>query len=306
MATARSSFCRRANFVDRLYFGYFIGLGLAIVVLRHRVPAWPEYLAVHVLCLFFIALLMFTAARSRLARFLHDWYPLLIFIVCFEEVARLSFLVRDGWQDAWFLGLEARLFSIPPTVWLSRFASTLFTELVELGYFSYFLLTMIVGGVLYRRAAKAPFHRLMATTVVSYFLCYAVFLTLPTEGPRHTLAALHTVPLPGGPFHWLVLLIQRHAGVHGNAFPSSHVSAAVVALIYAWRYARRLGAALTPLVILLCIGAVYDRYHYASDIAGGMAVALLAEVMVLGLSRSPSLARLIESGAASAAHSIPR
>jgi membrane-associated phospholipid phosphatase len=299
MATARSSFWSRANFVDRLYFGYFLVLGLAILVLRHRLPAWPEYLAVHALCLLFIAVLMFTAGRSRLARFLHDWYPLLIFIVCFEEVARLCFLLRDGWQDAWFLGLEARLFPVPPTVWLSRFASPLFTELVELGYFSYFLLTLTVGGVLYRRSGKAPFHRLMATTVVSYFLCYAVFLSLPTEGPRHTLAALHTAPLPGGPFHWLVLLIQKHAGVHGNAFPSSHVSAAVVALLYAWRYAPRLGAALTPLVILLCVGAVYDRYHYASDIAGGIAVAALAEAIVLGLSRKPSLARLIESGPSS-------
>jgi membrane-associated phospholipid phosphatase len=304
MAIAPRSFWSRANFVDRLYFGYFIVLGLAIAVLNHRVPAWPQYLALHALCLAVLTLLMFTAARSRVVHFLHDWYPLLIFIVCFEEVAQLSFLFRDGWQDAWFLDLEARLFSVPPTVWLSRFASTVFTELVELGYFSYFVLTMTVGGVLYRRAAKAPFHRLMATTVISYFLCYVVFLTIPTEGPRHTLAALHTVPLPGGPFHWLVLLIQRHAGVHGNAFPSSHVSAALVALIYAWRYAPRLGAALTPLVVLLCIGAVYDRYHYASDIAGGMAVAALAEAMVLVLSRSPSLARLIEDGAAPPAPSI--
>src|ERR1700675_113034 len=123
MATARSSFGSRASFsfasfsfVDRLYFGYFIILGLAIVVLRHRVPAWPQYLAVHAICLSVITLLMFTVGRSRVARFLHDWYPLLIFIVCFEEVARLSFLFRDGWQDAWVLDLEARLFSVPPTV----------------------------------------------------------------------------------------------------------------------------------------------------------------------------------------------
>jgi membrane-associated phospholipid phosphatase len=37
-----------------------------------------------------------------------------------------------------------------------------------------------------------------------------------------------------------------------------------------------LGAALTPLVALLCVGAVYDRYHYVSDVVSGLVVGLAA------------------------------
>ncbi|HYX69774.1 MAG TPA: phosphatase PAP2 family protein [Terriglobales bacterium] len=270
------------NLVDWLYAGYFLGLGVLIFVLRQRVPAWGALLALHAACVAGLLLLGVAGARrDRVWNFLHDWYPLVAFIVCFEEVARLSFLLVDGWQDGWLLALEARLFPLPPTVWLQQFASPLFTELMELGYFSYFALLMIVGGVLYGRADRRPFRDVMTASVLSYFFCYAVFLLFPTEGPAHTLAAQHTVALHGGPFHWAVLLIQRLGGVHGNAFPSSHVAAGVVALVFAWRYAPRLGAALTPLVLLLCAGAVYDRYHYFSDVVAGIAVGAAAAAVVL-------------------------
>jgi membrane-associated phospholipid phosphatase len=289
-AQARAASRRAAlplNPVDRLYAGYFLGIGVLIFALHQRVPAWPTFLVLHAACLALVLLLAAAARRDPVCNFLHDWYPLVAFIVCFEEVARLSFLFVDGWQDAWLLALEARLFPVPPTVWLQQFASPLFTELMELGYFSYFALLMIVGGVLYGRADRRPFRQVMTASVLSYFFCYAVFLLFPTEGPAHTLAALHTVALHGGPFHWAVLEIQRLGGVHGNAFPSSHVAAGVVALIFAWRYAPRLGAALTPLVLLLCAGAVYDGYHYLSDVVAGVVVGGLAAAVVLLWQRNP-------------------
>ena len=95
------------NLVDRLYLGYFFGLGVLIFALRQHLPAWPAYLALHGLCLALL-LLATGARRDRVCNFLHDWYPLVAFIVCFEEVARLSFLVVDGWQDAWLLALEGK------------------------------------------------------------------------------------------------------------------------------------------------------------------------------------------------------
>ena len=51
---------------------------------------------------------------------------------------------------------------------------------------------------------------------------------------------------------------------------------AVVALVFAWRYAPKLGVCLTPLVVLLCFGGIYDRYHYASD--AGKCIAMHAAV----------------------------
>jgi membrane-associated phospholipid phosphatase len=270
-----------ANLTDRIYVLSFVLVTPVLLVSPARVENTWKLAAWNVSCLALIGLLQVWARCSAVGRFLHDWYPLGMFVVCFEEVSRLSFLVRDGWQDHYILSVESSLLAVPPTVWLGRRGSWLVTEILEIGYFSYFVLLMIVGGVLYARADKRPFRQVMDATVLAYLLCYTVFILFPTEGPAHTLAAQHNFNLPGGgPFHWMVGLIQEHAGVHGNAFPSVHVAGAVVALFFAWKYSPRLGLALTPLVALLCVGAVYDRYHYVSDIIGGIVVALVAAVLI--------------------------
>jgi membrane-associated phospholipid phosphatase len=278
---------RRANFTDRMYLGYFVGLGLLILLLRHRVPGWPVFLTTH---LVFIALVVLLVLTARRLQFAHAWYPLLMPLLTFQEVAKLNFLLVDHWRDEHLLTLEAWLFRDPPTVWLGRFASPLVTEILELGYVSYFFLLILVAGMLYRRGDKAPFFGVMAATVLGYMLCYIVFITFPTEGPAHTLRHLHTVPLTGGPFHAIVTFVQN-AGVHGNAFPSAHVAGAVVPLLFAWRYAPALAAWMTPLVLLLCVGAVRDRYHYASDIVGGILVGAAAACVVMAAQARPAWAR---------------
>ncbi len=276
---------RATNFVDRLYLLYLFALSLLIVVFHFRLPHWSLYLLFHALGAAVILLLAGGARRSRVLIFLHDWYPALAFIICFEEVAALSLLVVPEWRDSYILALEARVFRTPPTVWLSRFQSRWITELVEVGYFSYFTYILIVGGALYAWRDRRPFREVMSANVLSYMLCYLWFILFPTEGPAHTLAGLHAPPLHGGPAHWAVLLIQKIAGVHGNAFPSSHVAAGVVSVIFAWRYLPRLGTWLTPLVVLLCIGAVYDHYHYFSDIIGGLVFGPVAVAMTLAWER---------------------
>lgn len=276
---------RQLNIVDRLYLAWFGLLSLAILAFRSRVAGWPEFLLIHAACVAVVIAVAHASGRSKVASFLHDWYPLAVFIVCFEEVARLSLTIVPHWQDGYLLAFEARIFPVPPTVWLGSFASRPLTEVVDLGYFSYFLLLMIVGGTLYRRRDKQPFREVMLASVVSYMLCYVVFLLFPTEGPAHTLAPLHAAAIRGGPIHWAVTFLQRHAGVHGNAFPSSHVAAGIIPLTFAWRYARRLAYWLTPLVGLLCVGAVYERYHYASDVIAGASLGMAISAAVLSAAK---------------------
>jgi membrane-associated phospholipid phosphatase len=266
----------RFNFADRAYFFFFITVSITIALRSGRLEQPWVLVGINALCCLLIFSLAQLAPQSLFWRVLHDWYPQPIFVVCFEEVSRLSFLFRDHWQDRYLLALEERLFSVPPTVWLGHHGSPLITELVEIGYFSYFILVFIVGGAFYGTGRRHAFRQLIDSTVFSYLCCYLVFLIFPTEGPAHTLAAQHNFPIPGGgPFHWAVRLIQTNAGVHGNAFPSVHVAGAVVSLYFAWRYMPKLGMFLTPLIALLCIGAVYDRYHYLTDVFGGFVFGLV-------------------------------
>jgi membrane-associated phospholipid phosphatase len=206
----------------------------------------------------------------------HAWYPLGMAILIFEEVALLNFMFVGEWQDRHVLGFEEALFAEPPAQRLARFASPIVTELLAVGYFSYYLMLPAVGAVLYRRSENAAFEAFMSATMLAFIVCYAIFVTFPTEGPRHTLSHLHTEPLSGGPVWSAVLFIQSSAGVHGNAFPSAHAAGAMVALVFAWRYAQTLAWWMLPFVLLMCVGAVHLRYHYASDMIAGVLIGAVA------------------------------
>ncbi|HEX6217239.1 MAG TPA: phosphatase PAP2 family protein [Vicinamibacterales bacterium] len=278
-----------ATFTDRLYLGYFFGLTVAIVVLSHRVPRWEAYVALHAMLM---ALILALVSLSRRLPHAHAWYPLLLPIIAFPEAAQLRDLFVDEWRDAHLLAIEAVVFPEPPTVWLSRFSSTLFSEILQGGYLSYFLFLPIVAGVLYMRDDKAPFHGVMAAVVLGYLACYAIFLVFPTEGPAYTLRHLHTAPLPNGPLRSLVAFVQK-AGTHGNAFPSAHAVGAVVPLIYARRYVPKAVPWLAPLLLLMCVGAVYDRYHYASDMIGGVIIGMAAAAFVMAAQSRPRWAHVL-------------
>lgn len=115
----------------------------------------------------------------------------------------------------------------------------------------------------------------MVSSVLMYYMSFAVYLLFPTQSPLHAAhAAIGTSE--GALFSWLVQLVQRHAGVHGNAFPSSHVALAAICVVYAWRHVRKLRLVLTLCLVLICISSVYDGYHYLSDVIAGILVALTA------------------------------
>jgi membrane-associated phospholipid phosphatase len=278
---------RRAELADRLYVGYFLGLGALIVLQRDGIPGWPALLVLHLAGVSTVAALVASSGRLPWA---HAWYPLLMPLVTFPEIARLNLVLADGWRDASLLAFEGWLFPEPPLLWLRRATPAALAELFQIGYLSYFLFLIVVAGTLRRRGDDAGFRGVIAASVLAYLACYLVFVSLPMEGPAHTMRHLSVLPAAGGPFHDLVRLVQR-AGVHGNAFPSAHVAGAVPPLIFAWRYAPPLGACLTPLIVLMGFGAVYDGYHYVSDVLAGLVVGGVAAAVVLAAQQSPAWAR---------------
>lgn len=270
---------RRLNLADRLYSTWFVCLSITLLI-RPEVPhATISDLTINILFVVTIALSAIWDDRSPGWRVVHDWYPMLLFIVVFEEVARLSMAFVPRWQDGILLRMEGAMFAQPPTEWLARFRQPLLIELLEFGYFSFYWMLPLVGIVLYGRGWKKvrqilPFRRWMDALAIGYVVCFTTYLLFPTEGPAHTLGRQPTEV--SGPFRWLVLLIQRHGGVHGNAFPSGHVMAATICVLAALRWAPRLGRWLIAPLLLMCIGAVYDSYHYVSDVVAGLVLGAAA------------------------------
>jgi membrane-associated phospholipid phosphatase len=273
------SWLRGFNATDIMLSTWYLALTSALVIWPHSLAHYTGYFILHLLVLGLIAGLVSLSPLGRWWRLAHDWYPSLVFIAAFEETARLALAFVPRWQDAFILRAEATLFPVPPTLWLGHIRSIWISEPLEFGYFTFYWMMVVVGAVLYEGVWKAaslgeanhprqPFRIWMDATVLGYILCYATYLLFPTEGPARTLPRPLTSALTG-PFHWIVQLIQHHAGVHGNAFPSGHIMASVVALLAAAKWKPRLARWLPLPVLLMCIGAVYDGYHYASDIIAG-------------------------------------
>jgi membrane-associated phospholipid phosphatase len=147
---------------------------------------------------------------------------------------------------------------------------------MEFGYFTFFPLYPAVAGVLWARRrhprVEGAFRHLTDSLSVGYLICYTTYLLFPTLSPAHHAGIDSTTwSQSGGPFHLLVRLVQGHAGVHGNAFPSAHIMLASVVMVFSFRYLPRLAPGLLFCVVLMGFGAVYDGYHYALDVfAGGL------------------------------------
>jgi len=264
------------NAADRLTLAYLIFSTTLIIVCRQNVPRWETLIAIHLGLIVIICGLAYARKRSiPVLSPLSHWYPTLIFLFFFEEIGLTVHAIFPGWFDEYLIRADYAVFGVHPTVWLEGFSNYWLNEYMQLAYTSYFLLTIGLGAYLWVRDRRDDFAVFITSTCAAYYLCYVIFVLFPIESPHHTLRSLQRVELAGGPFTAFINLIEKHGRVHGGAFPSAHVAGSVVALISAWRFTRRAGYWLTPLVLSVCVATVYGRYHYVMDVLAGILMAVI-------------------------------
>jgi membrane-associated phospholipid phosphatase len=266
------------NLADRIYLAVHLALTVLVCARYEHVEHSAWYVAWNCIA---IALIFLLARKQRDGvawEFAHDWLPAVFFITVFEEVSYLSLSLRGGWQNEHLIAFESLLFAIPPGLWMREHASSWMVELLEFGYFAFYPLYPIFGGMFWAwregpRFAGA-FRQLTDALSVGYVVCYATYLLFPTESPANRQGVQQIAGAHGGPFQAMVQLIQSHGGVRGNAFPSAHIMLAFVVLVFVYRLLPRVAPWLLVPVLLMCLGAVYDGYHYASDVAAGALVGI--------------------------------
>lgn len=280
------------NLCDRIYFAVHAALILLVCVEHERVQHWPVYVAWNIVALVAIVALAGQRHRGTGWEFAHDWLPSLFFVTVFEEVSLLSLAIRGHWQNPHLVALESALFAVPPVLWMHARATPHIRELLEFGYAAFYPLYPTVGGIFWfmrkRPSYRGAFRRLTDALSIGYLLCYATYLLFPTQSPANALARTSLNPEPQGLFSSVVSFIQRHGGVHGNAFPSAHIMLAFVVLIFAYRHLPRAAPWLLIPVLLMCAGAVYDGYHYATDVIAGALLGLTIGLMYTAGSRRQS------------------
>ncbi len=270
------------NLPDRIYLAVHFALTLLVCVRHDRVLHWPEYVVWNLCSMAAIVLIASKSVSGEAWEFAHDWLPAVFFVTVFQEISFLSLAVRGTWQSEHIVALESLLFRTPPMEWMHAHARSWLIEFLEFGYFAFYPLYPIVGGLLWAWRKRPPFiggfRKLTASLSVGYVICYILYLLFPTQSPANRAGVQQIGAAGGGLFQHLVRMAQNHAGVHGNAFPSSHIMMAFVVLMCAYRFLPRFAPWLLVPVLLMCVGAVYDGYHYATDV-------IVGAVLGIGLGR---------------------
>jgi membrane-associated phospholipid phosphatase len=216
---------------------------------------------------------------TRFWHFWRHWYPHLFFLFCFEELGYLVHLVNANWQDAKLIAFDHWMFGAHPSVWLEQFATPLRNDFLQLIYLTYFVYLVVLGGILYYRKEREAYWSVMTYSVVAYAIGYLISAVFPIQSPWFAMAGMWHGELHGGPFTATINFIEHYGRVHGAAFPSQHVAGSVAALWGAWRFRRWLFWVMLPLVAAMCFSTVWGRYHYASDVFGGMVTGTLGYVI---------------------------
>jgi len=196
--------------------------------------------------------------------------------------------------DHLFATWEQQLFGCQPALLFSQAVShPVFSELMDLGYASYFPMMLVVLAYYFFCRPK-ELARASWVVLASFMLYYVIFVFLPVTGPQYYYGAIgldqvargifpdvgdyfmhHSERLtsPGwtdGLFYHLV----EHAHEAGErptaAFPSSHVGISTVLMLLSMHTrSRRLTFVLLPFFLLLCVSTVYIQAHYVIDAIAG-------------------------------------
>ncbi len=231
-----------------------------------------------------VACLWWSITPRRAVSPVTDWLPLLLVPFLYAE---LPFLMGDAvYRDALVQAWESSLFGTQPTRTLAGTApSAAVSELLHLGYLLYYPIVYVPPLAVYLAGRMEEYGRTLLGVMLTYVLCYLVFIIFPVEGPRYTWGA--PAGIPGGPIRSLTLAILERGSSRGTAFPSSHAAVAVAQAILALRYQRRMGVVVAVSSVLLMLGAVYGGFHYAVDVLAGAALGAGVAVAVAFSLRPP-------------------
>lgn len=224
------------------------------------------------------------------------------------QLALLSWWYPDTYEinrmfpnlDHVFAAWEQNLFGFQPALLFSQAVpSHIFSELMDLGYASYYPMIALVLLVYFFTCYK-EFPRAAYIVLGAFFLYYVIFIFVPVVGPTFYYNAVGVDQIAKGVFPDLGLYFNNHqdclpspGDVNGvfyhlvesakeagerptAAFPSSHVGCSTVLMLLAWHSKKRwLLWVLLPLFVLLCFATVYIQAHYAIDAIAGLITGVL-------------------------------
>ena len=209
--------------------------------------------------------------KNRSWKFIRLSYPLILFGFFYSETDYLNNIIFQN-LDPYFEKIELSLFGgiHPSVIFLEHFPESWFSEIMNLGYFSYYILIVLLPLWLWMKNKMEAFNAVIFTISTSFYLFYLLFIIFPVAGPQFYLdEPLRSVP-NSGLFRSLVQFAEWIGEGPTAAFPSSHVGIAFIMAILANKYEKKLLPIYLFFGLLICFSTVYIKAHYAIDVMGGL------------------------------------
>ena len=186
----------------------------------------------------------------------------------YKETAMLNTLIFPK-IDEFLSNLDQNIFKFQPSIEFSKhFNSLFFSELFYFGYFCYYLLPLVVLGILYKFLPQ-KIEEFGFILISSFLLYYFIFIIIPAEGPQFYFTFPDNYIEAQGIFGNAIKLIQKNGEAPTAAFPSSHVGISWIVIFWLYQNFRKSVKYFLPFVVLLMFSTVYIKAHYFVDVVAG-------------------------------------
>jgi len=265
--------------IDLALIIYLFLLSLYISLFHSNIDGYPYQLLFNLSVLVVVLGISYIdfRAMTSLSAFLHIFYPILLLGSLYEQTHTLNLAVFSHPLDSIIIGWEESIFGMQPSVeFFEHFPYPVVYEYFYFAYFSYFLLVGLTPLIFWFLGRRRISEEVVFVMTSSFLVCYLIFSIFPFYGPRLMLPGANQFPLGGiFVFSRFIKFIYDNVAIHGAAFPSSHVVASTVLMLFYHRYLKKVAPLVTVVVISLILATFYCRFHYALDAICGFFLGLL-------------------------------
>jgi len=268
-------------------FVFYLMLIVTNLLFSCKVVYWKELIAVE---LFVMAFVVFISGKNGfIYRQLNYWYPTALIFISYKQLFFMIRPIRMTDYDQLLIQIDRFIFGTDPTHFLYKIANPFLTELLQIVYFSFYVLPVGLVFVLFIQKKYIESNYAVFAIVYGFFVSYVGYFMLPGIGPRFTLHdfGMTDIELPG-----LLLaeplrhLINSGGSVNNgqsviesfqrDVFPSGHTMMTIISMYLGVKLKCKIKYFLLITGTLLIFSTVYLRYHYGIDVIAGSIFAVFS------------------------------
>ncbi len=254
--------------LDMVTIFYIVISTLYMCIGASKLEDMSFHILVRVAILGLIGLLVFLNNKysNGFMSFLKNLYPLIFISFFYTETSYLKNIFIGTNLDAQVAHLESYLWGCQPSLIFSQIVpQPWFCELMNICYFSYYLITSGVCLAIYFKN-RAESYESIFIVICSFYLYYILFALIPVAGPQFFFEYTEAEPTYffGKIMHYILINAEEPTG----AFPSSHVGVSLILSYVAFKHQKMVFYISLPFVIGICFATVYLKAHYLVDVIG--------------------------------------